>query len=132
MGDGLLVEAGKRLAAVALILVVGTDEEGVDAGAGGFEYLLKAGVDGFNVSEGVEAAGDAALIGDNDYAQTGGIEAAQCLGDARDDAELLPLRDVLVFRHLLVQDSVAVEEDCGKIPRDWLAGRIDHVAMIAT
>ncbi len=89
-------------------------------------------MDGFDVGGCVEAEGDAALVGEDDYAQAGLIETGDGLGDAGEDLEAGPRGDVLAFRHFPVEDSVAVEEDGGEVARNGFRGRIGHGVMIAT
>src|ERR1035438_5558766 len=64
VGEGLVEEAGQRLAAVALLLVVRAKVEAVDVSAVGLQQALQCGVDGDNIGGGVTAQGDAALVRD--------------------------------------------------------------------
>lgn len=75
VGERLLVEAGTGLAAVAFVLIVRTEVKGVDVRAGCREGALQFSVDGVDVGGSVEAECDAALVGDDDDAQPGAVEA---------------------------------------------------------
>ncbi len=92
------------------------------------EGLLEGGVDGVNIGGCVEAERDAALVGDHDDTQSCLIEAGDGLGDAGENVEGGRGRDIVAFGHLLVQDTVAVEEDGGEVARNeaW-----SHGVMIA-
>ena len=105
---GLLEEPGERLPAVASGFVVGAEVEGVDVGAVGLEFALELVVDGADGGCVVEAEGDAALVGDDDDAEAGLVEAGDGLGNAGEQVEVRPGGDVAPFRQLLVEDSVAV------------------------
>ncbi len=50
--------------------------------------VLKSGVDCLDIRGGVEAEGDAALVGDDDYTQACMIEAGDGFGDAGEDMEV--------------------------------------------
>ena len=110
-GFGLLVKAGTGFAAGALTFVVGAEVEGVDPGAGFTKGFLKRMMNGINVLRGIQTESDAALIGHNDYAEAGLVELGDGFRDAGKQIEMLPGSDVLAFRHLAIQDAVAVEED---------------------
>ena len=75
IGLGLLEEAGKRFAAVAPILVVRAKVEGVDVSVVDCQFLLKRGMDAEDIRGGMETEGDAALIGNDDDAEAGAVEA---------------------------------------------------------
>jgi len=108
---GLFEEAGERLAAVAFALVMRTEVEAVDSCAGLGEDGLQLGMDRVHISSGVEAEGDAALVGDDEDAQAGLVEPRDGLGDAGEQIEMLPAGDVLALGHFAVEDAIAVEED---------------------
>ena len=125
----LLEEAGQGLAAVALALVVRADEKSVYMSAEAGEVLLEGGVDGVDVGEGVEAAGDAALVGDDQDEQTGAVEAGDGFSDAGEGMEFGGSADVAALGHLLVEYSVAVKEDGAETGREaggWLEGHRAH------
>lgn len=71
---GLFEEAGKGLATVAFTLVVRTEVEAVNMCAVRGELLLKLAMDVLDVGSGIEAEGDAALIGDYEHAEFGVIQ----------------------------------------------------------
>ena len=99
---GLLEETRQRFAAVALALVVGAKVETVDASAGLSQFGLELGVNMLNVSDRVEAQSDAALVGDDEDAQAGSIEACDGFRNAGEHFKMLPAGNVLPFRHFAV------------------------------
>jgi len=111
VGAGLMEEAGERLAAVALLRVVRAEVEGVDMRAVRLQLALEGGVNLAHVAGGVEAEGDASLVGDDDDAQTRAVEASDGLRYAGQWLKLAPGSNVAAFRQLAVEDSVAVQED---------------------
>lgn len=104
-------EAGEGLAAVALVSVVRAEVEGVDVRAVRLQPALQCGVDIAHVFGGIEAEGDAALVGDDDDAQARAVEASDGLRDAGQWLKLAPGGNVAAFRHLAIEDAVAVQED---------------------
>lgn len=100
--DCLVEHARKRLAAIALTVIVRTDKEAVDVGAVSLQQFLKSLVHRFHVGGRIKTARDAALIGDDDYQQPCLIEAGNALRHARQYPELLPAGNVRAFRSLLV------------------------------
>jgi hypothetical protein len=66
---------------------------------------------GVYVCLGVEAEGDAALVGDDQHAESGLIETGDCFCYAGQQFEMAPVGDVLAFGHLLIDDAVAIEKD---------------------
>ena len=141
VGLGLVEHAGERLAAVALVFVVGADVEGIDVRAGFGEGLLQVGVDCSYRSGGVFAEGDAALVGDDEDAEAGAVEAGDGVGDAGEQGESIPTGDVFALGELAVDDSVTVEEyglewaSGGSASRGVEAGAVvtmGHTAIIAS
>ena len=94
MGRGLIEEAGQRLAAVALAAIVRANEKGVDVRAVAAQSLLEGGMDGLDIGGCVETESDAALVGEDDDAQAGPIEAGDCIRDAGEDVKVGPRRDI--------------------------------------
>jgi hypothetical protein len=111
LGAGLLEEAGEGLAAVALLRVVRAEVEGVDMRALRLQPALDRSVDVAHIVPGIQAEGDASLVGDNDDAQARAVESADRLRDARQRLELAPRGHIAVFRHLAIEYAVAVQED---------------------
>lgn len=132
LSSGLLEEARQRLAAVALAAVVGADEKGVDMRAVAVEQGLEGGVNRLDVGGGVEPESDAALVGDDHHAQSRAVEQGDGLGYAGQDVKAVPGGYITALRHLLVENSVAVEEDGGEVGGYALAGGVGHGVMIAT
>lgn len=124
----LLEEAGQGLAAVALVLVVRADEKSVYMSAGAGEVLLEIGVDGVDIGEGVEAAGDAALVGDDQDEEAGAVEAGDGFCNAGQGMEFGGSADVGALGHLFVEDSVAVEEDGAEGAGEAGGGLVGHRA----
>ena len=80
---------------------------------------------------GVESQRDAALVGDDDDAQARAVEASDGLRDAGQRLKLAPGGDVAAFRHLAIEDAVAVQED-GAQGAEWKAVcGVGHPVMIA-
>lgn len=137
-GDGgdsrnrLMEEAGQGLAAVALVVVVGAEEEAVQVRAGLPELALQVLVDGQDVRSRVETKGDAALVGNDDDAEAGAVEASDGLRYAGEQLEIVPGGDVATFRQLAVEDAIAVEEDSQQDTGMIAARGVSHAAMIAT
>ena len=86
----------------------------------------------FNIGERVEASGDAALVGDHDDADAGLVQEMKSLWHVGENMEVFPTSNVLAFGHLLVQDSVAIEEDGVAGVPEYLIFLLEHVAIIAT
>ena len=111
LGFCLFEEAGQRFAAVALAPVMRAEVKAVDVSAGDRQLSLELAVYGVHVRRGVEAEGDAALIGDDEDPESGLIETGDGLRHAGQEFELLPAGDVLAFGHFVVDDAVAIEKD---------------------
>lgn len=114
-GQSLVEHSGKGLAAVAGVLVVGAEVEGIDGCAQGGELGLEMGVDIADSGRGVFAEGDASLIGDDDNAEAGGFEAGDCREDAGEELETIEGGAVLAFGQLAVDDAVTVEKDSAQL-----------------
>ena len=110
LGLRLFEEARQRLAAVALVLVMGAKIKAVDVCFRFCQKGLKLGMDVLDIGSGVEAEGDAALVGDNENTQACLIEPRDGFGHAGEQLEVLPAGDVLAFGQLAVKDAVAVEK----------------------
>ena len=136
LGLRLFEEARQRLAAVALVLVMGAKIKAVDVCFRFCQKGLKLGMDVLDIGSGVEAEGDAALVGDYDDAQAVSIQCGNRFRDAGKQVEVLPCGDVLAFGHFAVDDSVAVEKGSAKyslkVRYDWVIGRIAHPVMITS
>lgn len=132
LGNGLMEESRERLAAIAFLLVVGAEVEAVEMRTGLAQDQLQVRGDGLNVCDGVEAEGDAALIGDDDDAEAGAVELCDCLGHAGEQMEFIPRSHVLSFGKLFVEDSVTIEEDRGQRSAAGAVGRGAHAVMITT
>ena len=104
-------ESGGGFAAVAGGFVVGADVEGVDACGGRGEELGEVGVDLVDGGEGVFAESYAALVGDDEDAEAGCVEAGDGLGDAGQEGEEVEGGDVFALREFAVDDSVTIKED---------------------
>ena len=89
-------------------------------------------MDGVDVSEGVEAAGDAALVGDDQDEQAGAGESGDSFSDAGQGMGIGGGADVAPLRHFFVENSVAVEKDDARASREPAAWMLGHAAMIAT
>lgn len=125
VAKSLLEETSFRLAAVALVLVVWTDVESVDARAVHGEVLLQAGVESVDIGSGIEAKSDATLIGDDENAASGAVESSDSGYDAGEQVEFLPVADVGAFGRLAIEHAVAVEENAANIGErilHWRAG----------
>jgi len=72
---------------------------------------LQCGVDIAHVVGGVEAEGDAALVGDDDDAQARAVEASDGLRHTGQWLKFAEGGNVAAFGELAVEDSVAVQED---------------------
>jgi len=124
--------AGERLAAVAGVLVMGAEVEGVNVRAVAGQLLLELRVDGFDVGWRVEAERGTALVGDDEDAQPGAVEACDGVGDARQQVKLFPACDVAALGELAVHDAVAIKENSNQgASESTVCGQI-HLAMIAT
>ena len=132
VGAGLTEEAGERLAAVALELVVGAEVEGINVRIVRSERTLEFGVDLADIVLGVEAESNAALVRDHNDTQPRAVEAMNGFDDSRQWIELAPTRDEATLRQLAVEDAVAIQKDGAQ----W-AGRkavclVGHNDMITT
>ncbi len=107
---GLIEKAGERLSAIALCLVVGTEIESVDVGIANFERIAESRVDVEHVCGSVKAETDAALVGDNENAQSGLIEFGDGFGNSGENVEFVWGGDVAAFRHLAIEHSIAVQK----------------------
>jgi len=58
-----------------------------------------------------QTEGDAALVGDKDNTQTRWVMACDCLGNTGQRMEFAPQGHIAIFRHLAIEDAVAVQED---------------------
>jgi hypothetical protein len=67
-------------------------------------------VDRFDVGGGVESEGDASLVGDDDDAEAGAVEAGYGLGHPGVEMEFFGRGDVATFGQLSIEHAVAVEE----------------------
>ena len=101
----------QRLAAVALILVVGTNVESVDVRAMAAQQLLKVVLDPLHIGRRIESQRDSALIRNHDDPQPGSIQARNGFGRSSQQAKLSPRGYVAPLRHLLVQHPIPVEKD---------------------
>jgi len=128
----LIKQARERLAAVALGLVMWAIVEAIDLCAVRLEMALQLGVDRVDIGGGVKTAGDAALVGDDDDPQSSMIQPRDGFGDAGEQAEFVRGSDVTAFRHFLVEDAVAVEEDRVQDAAHSAVTGSDHSIMIAT
>lgn len=108
----LFVQPRQGLAALALILIVRTEVEGVYVCTMRPEQVVKASVEGFHVRGCVETKSDAALVGDDDNLQSGAIESREGPGYSGQDVEISPGGYVASLRHFLVQNAVTIEENC--------------------
>jgi hypothetical protein len=108
---GLFEEARQRFAAVALLLIVRAKVKAIDASTVFCKYLIQLRVDRFHVFRGVKAQGNATLVGDYDYTQTGLIQSGDGFRDAGEQMEVPPVGDVLAFGELSVDYAVAVKKD---------------------
>ncbi len=129
---GLVEQAGKRLAAVAVGLVVGAKVERVDVGVVRVEFVLEYGVDVEDICRGVEVERDAALVGDDEDAHASAIQLRDGLMNAGQRLELVGRSDEAAFGHLLVDHAVAIEEDGVQSALRIAAFRGGHPAMIPT
>lgn len=59
----------------------------------------------------IQAQGDAALIGNDDDFHARLVQAGDGGSDAREQNELVGRGNVAAFRHLTIDDPVAIEED---------------------
>lgn len=84
--------------------------EAIDVCALGREQFLKSGMYLFYITHRVESLGDAALVGDNDDADAGFVEAADCFHYAGENLEFTPSGYVCSLWHLAINDPVAVEK----------------------
>lgn len=107
----LIEQAGQRLAAIALILVVRAEVEAVHMGFVVSQFPLKLGMDTEDVFLGTESEGNASLIGDENDAQAGAIEACDSLGNAGKYAKFPEGGNVATLRKFLIYNSVAIKED---------------------
>ena len=129
VAEGLLEEAGLRLAAIALILVVWAVVEGVNAGAVGGEVFLEAGVEGVNIGCGVMPERDAALVGDDDDEGSGAVESGNCGFGAGQDVEVAPASNVGALGRFAVDDAVAVEEDTADVGEGGVQGSLHFILV---
>jgi hypothetical protein len=88
VGECLVEEAGQRLTAVALSLVVRAEIEGIDVGLLCGQVVLEGGVNIEHVGGGVETERDAALVRDDEYAHASAVELCDGFGDAGQRMEL--------------------------------------------
>jgi len=105
-----------------LLLVVRAEVEAVDVSAGFCQDGLKLGMDVLDIGGGIEAEGDAALVGDNENTQTCLIELRDGFRHAGKQLEILPAGDVLVLRQFAVEDAVAVQKDSAQGGAKLFAG----------
>ena len=108
---GLFKKAGQRLPAVALALIVRAEVEAIHMSAVALKFLLKRGVDSVHVGRRIQAQGNSALVGNHHHSQSGAVETGDSLGHARQEIKLPPRRNEAPFRHLFIQDSVAIKEN---------------------
>jgi len=99
---GLIEKPGERLAAGTFILIVRAEEKGVDMSSVRGQFALEGGVDGLYAGGRIEAEGDATLVGDDDDAKAGAVEAGDGLVDAGEGEELARRGDIAAFGQLLV------------------------------
>lgn len=111
LGLCLFEEAGQGFTAVAFALVVRAEVEAVDVSTEVRESLLKLVVDCFDIRDGVEVEGDAALVGYDEYTQSCLVECCDGLRHSWQYVKVLPAAYVLAFGHLAVDDPVTVQED---------------------
>ena len=91
----------------AVVGVVGGVVDGVDVYRFFLEFGADVGHEGFEVLRGVEAAGDAGLIGDDDDAVAEGLGGAAEGEDAVDEVKVFDAVEVSTF---FVDDAVTVED----------------------
>lgn len=109
IGGGLEDHAGGGLAAERWgIGKVGTEIGGVDQA--GAQLAEELGLDGVILGFGKEAAGNAALVGDDEEAEAGGFEFSKGLGDTGIEFDLGGIAAIVDVFH---EGAVAIEEDGG-------------------
>ena len=113
------------------MLGVGAEIKAVDVGAVLLQQLLKARMDFVDIGNGIESQGNSALVGDDEDPQAGVVHPPNGVEHTRQGVKLFPAGYVASFWHLLVQNSVAVEEDRAQGGRESIALRNRHTAMIA-
>jgi len=123
-------QPGPGLAALAGVFVMRADEEAVDMRIGAGQLLLKFLVDGVQRAERVEPERNAALVRGDQYALLLLVELGNGLGHAGQHMEIGQRAHVFPFRHLAVQNAIAIKKDCFKILERETQPHILHIGMI--
>lgn len=110
IAKGLLEQAGRRFSAIALVLVMGAVVEGIDVRRMIREPALEFEVQGSHIVFGIESQSNTSLVGDHDNGASGSIEGRDGLFSAGKWVEVAPSADVLSFRRLAIDDSIAIEK----------------------
>jgi hypothetical protein len=131
LGAGLKEEPGEWLAAVASVLDVGAEVEGVDVCTLRLQPALQLRVDLMHILGGVLAEADAALVGDHNDTESPVVETRDSLWHPGQRLKFAPRCYISAFRQFAIENAVTVQEDGVQGARKNSVRGSDHIAMIA-
>jgi hypothetical protein len=106
---------------------VWTDIDAVDVSVLFRQPLAKDAMTVFDGLRGDMPECDPALIGNNDHSNSGGIQSADCLGNARQNPKIFLRGDPLPFREFFVDHTIAIEKCRREFSNGWHARRAGHI-----
>lgn len=106
----LFEQAWQRFAAIAASLVMRAEVEAINLCTVCCQYAIQLRVNRIDIGGCIETKRDATLVRKHENAQTGSVQAGDCLWNAGKQSEFFPTRDISAFGHLAVDDSITIQK----------------------